>query len=238
MKKLLFLLFGIFIYSNAFSQYNFRRYSLGLGVGMNQPYSDVKLNRNSPAFTLNGDFYLTPFIIGGLETQFGKLKGGGITADEHKREFENTYVTTTLTTRFALGELLNYHRISPLNSIKGLYLGAGAGFLKNTMTVVTRQKIEADGSIYKFPGQDSGINFMVPLVAGINFNFLDAWYETRYIMTIGYQMNVTFGEGMDGFNDPLREGFKNNDSDMFAYATIGLKYCFGRKAPFYRPFAF
>ncbi|MEO8795458.1 MAG: hypothetical protein ABI390_08310 [Daejeonella sp.] len=235
MKKLLFLIFGIFISTSAFSQYNFRRYSIGIGGGMNEPYSDVKVNHRSPAFTLNGDFYLTPFIIGGLESQFGTLRGGSQFDDKHLRQFENSYVTTTVNTKFALGELLNYHRRSFLNSIKGLYIGSGVGFIKNKMTFVTR--IKPDGSNYEFPGKDASINLVVPLHAGINFNFLDAWDETRYIMTLGYQMNVTFGEGMDGFNDPPKK-FENDNNDMFAFATIGVKYCFGRQAPFYRPFRY
>ena len=237
MKKLLFFLLGILIYSNAFSQYNFKRYSLGIGGGMNEPYSDVKVNQMSPAITLNGDFYLTPFIIGGVEAQFGKLRGGGFFTDEHKRQFENSYLTTTLNTRFALGELLNYHRKDFFNSIKGLYVGTGFGFIKNQMTVITREKLESDGRIYKFPGKNASINVLIPVTAGINFNFLDAWDETRYILSIGYQMNVTFGEGMDGYNDPPSK-FKNNDSDMYAFATIGIKYCFGRQAVFYRPFRY
>ncbi len=223
------------MYSSAFSQYNFRRYSIGIGGGMNEPYSDVKYNDRSPAFTLNGDFYLTPFIIGGLEAQFGKLQGGDMANDKHLREFNNSYITSTLNARVALGELLNYHRPSILNSFKGLYIGSGVGFIKNKMTFVTR--IKPDGSNYEFPGKDASINLVVPLTAGINFNFLDGWDETRYIMTLGYQMNVTFGEGMDGFNDPPSE-FENDNNDMFAYATIGVKYCFGRKAPFYRPFRY
>ena len=105
------------------------------------------------------------------------------------------------------------------------------------MTVITREKLESDGRIYKFPGKNASINVLIPVTAGINFNFLDAWDETRYILSIGYQMNVTFGEGMDGYNDPPSK-FKNNDSDMYAFATIGIKYCFGRQAVFYRPFRY
>lgn len=236
MKKLVFFLFAIFSFSDAFSQYNFHRFSIGLGAGPNRPFSDVYTNRTGPAATLYSDFYLTPFVILGAEGQFGKLTGGNRLTDPHLREFENTYKALIFTTKFSLGELLNYNRRSILNTFKGLYVGSGGGFIFNSMSFVTRIKPDGNNN-YTFPGDDSGVNLVVPAMAGIGFNIVDDWGETRYILSAGYQMNLTFGEGMDGFNDPP-EKFENNYNDMYSYATLSLKYCFGRKGVHYRPFRY
>ena len=236
MKKLVFFLFASFIFSNAFSQYNFHRFSVGLGGGPNQPFSDVSRNKMGPAVAIYSDFYFTPFVIGGVEGQFGKLTGGDRVLDPHLREFENSYKTVLFTGKFALGQLLNYNRRSILNTFKGLYVGSGWGLIFNKMSFVTR--IKPDGmNNYTFPGDDSGVNLVVPATAGIAFNIVDGWGETRYIVSAGYQMNLTFGEGMDGFNDPP-EKFENNYNDMYSYATLNLRYCFGRKGVHYRPFRY
>lgn len=236
MKKLLFFLLALFSFADAFSQYNFHRFSLGLGAGPNRPFSDVYTNKVGPALTVYSDFYLTPFVVVGAEGQFGTLTGGNRLTDPHLREFENTYKSLLFTAKFSLGELLNYNRRSILNTFKGVYVGSGAGMIFNNMTFVTR--IKPDGfNNYTFPGEDSGVNVVVPATAGIGFNIVDGWGETRYILSAGYQMNLTFGEGMDGFNDPP-EKFENNYNDMYSYATLSLKYCFGRKGVFYRPFRY
>jgi hypothetical protein len=221
--------------TDAFSQYNFHRFSVGLGAGPNRPFSDVYTNRVGPSTTIYADFYFTPFIVGGVEAQVGRLSGGNRVTDKHLREFANAYKSIVFTGKFSLGELLNYNRRSVLNTFKGLYIGSGGGFIFNKMAFVTR--IKPDGSNYKFPGKDSGVNMVVPAMAGINFNIVDGWGETRYILGAGYQMNLTFGEGMDGFNDPP-EKFENNFHDMYSFSTLSIKYCFGKYGVHYRPYRY
>ncbi|MBC7745785.1 MAG: hypothetical protein H7096_11855 [Flavobacterium sp.] len=236
MRKLLFFLIIVLFSAKAFSQYNFRRFSIGLGGGPNRPFSDVYTNKTGITATIYSDFYFTPFVVGGLETQIGSLKGGNRVLDPHLREFQNSYKTVLFTGKISLGQLLNYNRRSFANTIKGVYVGTGAGFIYNKMKFVTRIKPDGQNN-YTFPGKDSGINMVIPATAGIGFNIDDAWDETRYIISVGYQMNLTFGEGMDGFNDPPSI-FENNYNDMYSYATISVKYCYGRKAAFYRPFRY
>jgi hypothetical protein len=67
---------------------------------------------------------------------------------------------------------------------------------------------------------------MIPVSTGINFNVLDRWGYTRYIFSLNYQMNVTFGEGLDGYNDPAAK-FKNSYPDFYSFASVGVKVCFG-----------
>lgn len=229
-------MFANFIIADAFSQYNFYRFSAGIGAGINQPYSDVSRNKMRPAATVYSDFYFTPFVVATLEGQFGSLVGGDRVEDPHLREFENSYKTVILTGKLALGQLMNYNRRSFLNAFKGLYVGTGAGVIFNKMAFVTRIKPDGNNN-YTFPGDDSGTNFVLPATAGISYNIVDSWGETRFIVSAGYQMNLTFGEGMDGFNDPPAI-FENNYNDMYSYTTLNLRYCFGRKGVFYRPFRY
>ena len=236
MKKLVFSLLALLCASDGFSQYNFHRWSLGLGGGPNRPFSDVYTNKSGPGAVVYSDFYLTPFVVAGAELQFGTLTGGNRISDPHLREFKNSYKTFMFTGKLSLGQLLNYNRRSALNTFKGVYIGSGFGFIMNNMVFVTRIKPDGQNN-YTFPGADSGINLVIPASAGIAFNIDDGWGETRYILSVGYQMNLTFGEGMDGFNDPP-ERFENNYHDMYSYATVSLKYCFGKKAVHYRPFRY
>jgi hypothetical protein len=48
----------------------------------------------------------------------------------------------------------------------------------------------------------------------------------KFGIDIGYQHYVTFGEGLDGYEDPTSK-FKNNAPDQYRQFSIGLKYNFG-----------
>ena len=158
LKTLLFFFISLIITVDAFAQYNFRRFSVGLGGGPNRPFSDVYTNKTGPTATIYTDFYFTPFVVGGIEAQIGSLRGGNRITDPHLREFENAHKTLLFTGKISLGQLLNYNRRSFLNTIKGVYMGTGAGFMYNKMVFVTR--IKPDGlNNYTFPGDDSGVNF-------------------------------------------------------------------------------
>jgi hypothetical protein len=87
---------------------------------------------------------------------------------------------------------------------------------------------------YVFPGADNSVNFVVPLNVGIHWEIKDYWNETRYIIGMNYQSNLTFGEGLDGYNDP-KSIFKNDGVDIYNMGTISVKYCFGPSHGFYRP---
>lgn len=231
LKKWGLVFLGVFMCSASQAQINFSRYSIGGGVGITQSFSDLQKIGTAQSFLFNADYYFTPYITVGLEGQYGTIKGGDKATDAHLRQFQNGYMSILLNGRLQIGEFINYERSEFLYNIRGLYFGTGIGLIQNKMTAIER--VKQDGSNYVFPGTDQSKNLQVPVNFGINFSFYDGWGETRYIVSAGYQMNLTIGEGMDGYNDPSSI-FRNNSPDMYSFASVGVKYCFGPEGISYR----
>lgn len=223
-KRYLALLLTLFTVT-AFGQSNFYRYSAGGGGGGTYTFTDVKKGKFGFGGYGNIDYHFTPFITAGLELQAGILKGGDILEDPHNREFTNVYKALTLNAKFRAGELTDFYYNDFLDYTKGFYLGTGVGVINNQMKKVVRYK-----GTYTFPGDDKGINMVIPLNVGIDFYFPDGWGEMRYTLNINYQANVTIGEGLDGYNDPRTLGFENFNPDIYNFLSIGFKYSFGPKA--------
>jgi hypothetical protein len=64
----------------------------------------------------------------------------------------------------------------------------------------TGQYVETHG----FEGANSGVNFMVPLRFGYEFKFYNAYDQPNIRLDIGYQHNLTFGEGLMVITTQLR----------------------------------
>ena len=241
--KKIFLFYFFFGCVNASAQqFNFKRYGIGLSTGVTHAFTDVPEMKIAPSIVLTADYFITPFVSTYLDLQFGNIKGGSKEVDfanlpnKHGREFSNSYLSATLNTRLALGQLVYYEDNRIVNAIKGLYLGLGVGLIQNNVKNVRVQPLVQPNQTvgYVFPGVNNSTNVTVPLNVGINFEIKDSWSETRYILGVNYQSNLTFGEGLDGYNDPP-EIFENNGFDMYNMGTISFKYCFGPSHGFYRP---
>jgi len=229
LKKTLLILIVLFCWTASSAQYNFYRIGVGLGGGATKYFGDVATNtRFSPSLNLSLDYLFTPFVSAGLEIQKGTISAGDSILDPHKRFFKNSYTSITAGGKIQLGQIANIDFSNFLYSIRGLYVGTGVGVIMNDQKEIMRKKLQAgtpDG-YYHFPGKDKSMELIVPANIGINFNFTDYWGYTRFIVTLNHQFNVTFGEGLDGYNDPPAM-FKNRNPDMYGYTTVGLKYLFG-----------
>ncbi len=161
----------------------------------------------------------------GLEFQLGKLSGGGtdLKIDKDGRQFVNNYKALILHMDVQAGEVINYQGSTVLNVLKNFYLGAGIGGIANS--VVTQRTSVIDPT-YTFPGKDNGINLIVPLRFGYEFKFYNEYDQPNVRLDIGYQHNLTFGEGLDGYADPSTK-FKNNALDQYRQITVGIKVNFG-----------
>ncbi|HEY1024754.1 MAG TPA: hypothetical protein VGE26_06280 [Sphingobacteriaceae bacterium] len=231
MKRVLLTVAASVLILSAFGQYkNFSRISIGAGVGMTQSYTDVKQPGMAQSVRINADYYFTPFLTAGMEGQFGKLHGGDVLTDPHKREFTNSYMAVTANGKVHLGQFINYSLSPILSNIKGLYIGTGLGIINNSMSDIVRT---APGSDYVFPGMDKSMNIVLPFNAGLEYGLDDYWGKTRFLVTAGFQFNFTFGEGIDGYNDPPAK-FKNTMPDVYTFTTIGIKYCLGPEGLFSR----
>jgi hypothetical protein len=205
--------------------YNYNAFGFGIGGGMVHPLADLKKGYNDKAFNANFTYYFNPYVPVVLEFQVGKLRGGGNTVAEDKdtRRYENSYKAIMLHVNYQLGDAFDYYRSDFLNIIKNFYGGIGGGFILNSVNTNRFSLIDLG---YRFPGNDKTVNFIVPLRLGYEFKIYDYYGVPKFGIDIGYQHYVTFGEGLDGYEDPTSK-FKNNAPDQYRQFSIGLKYNFG-----------
>ncbi|WP_256009589.1 hypothetical protein [Desertivirga xinjiangensis] len=222
MKIYLLIIIGCLFALNVSGQYNYYRLSAGVGLGVNTAFTDLEKTRYNQSIIGNLDYNLTPFVSAGLEVQKGTLSGGDKELDPHGRFFKNSYMAFTVNGKAQLGQFVDFESSNFLYAVRGLYVGTGVGIIQNKMTDNVRQR--ADGHI--FTGDDKSSNIAIPINTGINFNILDRWGYTRYILNLNYQMNVTIGEGLDGYNDSAAK-FKNQYPDFYSVFSAGIKICFG-----------
>ncbi|WP_183557191.1 hypothetical protein [Mucilaginibacter sp. SP1R1] len=232
MKK--FILFFVIslavVTAKAQSGYNYYEFGVGGGISYGRAYADTKTQYYHPGFNLNIVYNYNPFLPIALEFQMGKLSGGGRTPDKDPfgRQYANVYKALILHADLQAGDIIDYSYSSFLNAIKNFYIGTGIGAIDNNMTDIQRTNLypQNGGYSYVFPGKNKSINLLVPLRFGYEFKIFDSYDEPAYTISIGYQHNVVFGEGLDGYNDPPQK-FKNNAVDQYAQFVIGFKYNFG-----------
>lgn len=229
LKKTILTVLCTFLFTVSFAQSNYFKWSYGLGAGPN--YSKTDVVKGNWGYTINGEIthHITPFVTASLEGQYGMVQGGDIVNDPHNRQFVNKYTGLNLNVKLMLGEFIYYEKSEFLNNIKGLYLGLGVGAINNNITDVVRYKpawAAYDPGYGPFPGEDKSINLWVPVNLGFNYYLYDGYGYIRYVINFNAQSNFTFGEGLDGYNDPSTK-FKNYDPDTYNVYSIGFKYYFG-----------
>ncbi|WP_053058427.1 hypothetical protein [Pedobacter sp. BMA] len=217
----------IFVANFTFAQSNYFKYSYGFGGGINKSYTDVY--EGSIGYTTYGvfEYNLTPYVTLGLDGQYGMVQGGDIHTDPYNRQFVTKYTSVTLNAKVMMGEYVYYDKSEFLYNLRGLYFGLGVGFINNKVTDVVRQRPSfSNDPGYTFPGKDKSVNLHVPINVGFNYFITDGYGYQRYIININAQANYTFGEGLDGYDDPSNK-FKNYSPDIFNAYTIGFRYMFG-----------
>lgn len=229
-KYLLILLLGVaFNQVKAQSSLSYAAFGIGASVSYNRPYADTRKSDNNLSFAVTGNYFFTPYVPIGLEFQFGKLSGGGETRQEDAsgRYWTNQYKALILHMDVQAGEVIDYQNNDFLNVIKNFYIGFGVGGIYNNMTRIQRynqfEENGPKGDTFGFEGKDNGVNFMVPLRFGYEFKIYNGYDQPNVRIDIGYQHNLTFGEGLDGYNDDPNH-FKNNALDQYRQITIGVKF--------------
>lgn len=223
MKKIIVTLLIILTVKVTFGQVNFYKIVIGGGLGGTTSYADVRESSTSYAGYGELGYNFSPYLTATFEAQMGKVKGGDIVTNLHNRQFTNEFKSFSVNGKVALGQFVDYSRNNFLSVIKGVYLGAGVGMIYNNLTYIVRYKPVTN---YYFPGKDKSSNIVVPVNLGMNFFFKDGNDNLRYIFNVNYQGNFTFGEGLDGYDDP-ESVFKNNSPDFYTLFSVGLKYNFG-----------
>jgi hypothetical protein len=223
LKTTLTSLLALFLCFNASAQTNYYKLSIGAGYGFTQSFTDVDKNDFAQSAYGTLDYFLTPFLSLGGELQYGKIKASPAAHDPTQRQFTNAYKAASINGKLYLGALVDYDRSTFLNAVKWLYVGGGAGIVRNNITKVTRVN---KNNGHQFPGRNASFELMVPLNAGISFYFPDKSGNHRLALNLNLQSNLTMGEGLDGY-DNSSESFKDGFPDIYNFYTIGLKYHLG-----------
>lgn len=194
------------------AQRNFHRFSIGAGAGLTQSRGDVKGSPTSKLINASADYYLTPFLHGGLELQTGNLTGLDAT---NIRYFNNNFKAIITSVKIHLGQFLkddDYRSGLVEKTVRGLFIGSGAGIIKNNQTEIYRQR---DNPLTN--GLNNNKDVFVAFSAGID----NSGFHNRMIAGIRYQYNYALGDQVDGYS---RRGSRN---DVFSNITFSLKYKFG-----------
>jgi len=193
-----------------FAQYNFYKYSFGVGGGITLPFADTRKANYSLANQVVVNYYFTPHITTGLELQFGNMRGG----ERDKNHFTNTFTLINWNVRMQLGQF--YDRFDRLSNFywlaRGLYAGAGIGFIRNNVLAVK-----------------SGIGFtsinhdlIIPFNAGLNLYLPDFYGRDRWEINFNMQFVAAMEDAMDGNLNP-----NSHFNDVYNYFSTGVRYKFG-----------
>ncbi|WP_254070795.1 hypothetical protein [Pedobacter sp. L105] len=208
----------------SFAQSNFYQFAIGGGAGVTQSFTEVPKHATGIAGYGTIDYLFTPFTSLGLEFQKGEINGGNVQTDPLNRQFINSYQSFSINGKVSMGEFMQDHYRGSNNWIRGIYVGAGIGVIKNS-PVYTVHSVEDPDYVYSMQASSSEVYF--PLNIGINFFFPDHEGFYRYVLNVNYQGNLTLGEGLDGYDDS-KVTFQGGKPDIYTYFSVGVKYNLGR----------
>ncbi len=223
MKRIYIFLLCALAGLQASAQSNFYKLSVGAGGGFTVGYGDLRSQTMSPAVYGNAEYYFTPYVSIGGEGQLGRIKSGDTSS--LYANYSNKYKAASFFARVAAGAFMNhtYRHTTLKKLVRGVYVGTGIGLLRNNITdryprVNTNPKIDQ--------GKRASWDAFIPLNVGINYGISEKNGYERFVINLNYQGNLTFGEGMDGFDqNPLF--VRNTSRDIYTFTSIGIKYKFG-----------
>lgn len=229
MKKYTLIICLLIIGAAAKAQYNYSEWGVGGGYGTTRPYSDLRQNDTNKGMYFDLFYNYSPYLPFALEMQIGKLSGGNDLTDPSRRFFVNNYLAFNAHADLQLGEITEYEGNFLMQRLKNLYMGLGIGAIFNNITSVRRNA--ANVPDYVFPGKDHSVNALIPIRLGYEFKIFDYNDEPFMSLNFTYTHNLTFAEGLDGYDDPSSK-FKNNAQDMFRTITVGIKVNFGNSVSY------
>lgn len=223
MKRIYILLLCALAGLQASAQSNFYKLSVGAGAGATIGFGDLRKQVLSPAVYGSGEFYFTPYVSLGVEGQIGRIKGGDTTSSY--ANYNNKYKAGILQAKVSAGAFMNhtYRHTTLKKLVRGIYVGTGIGLLRNN---ITERYPEVNRNPKIDQGKRASWDAFLPLNAGINYGISEKNGYERFVINANFQGNLTFGEGMDGFDqNPLF--VKNTHRDIYTFTSIGIKYKFG-----------
>lgn len=217
MKHIYFVLLISFFSKSLIAQKNFHKFSIGAGGGITHIRGDLNSAQSKQLLLGNTDYYLTPFVHGGLEAQIGKISGQDPSGE---RYFQNDFKAIQISGKIHLGQFMSReagsiaypYKTLLINTIKGIYVGAGGGIIKNNQTQIFRDPYNKSTL-----GTNNNKEIYFPLSVGID----NSGFNRKIIAGIRYQGNYVLGDQVDGY---YRSGSRN---DFYSTITLNVKYKFG-----------
>jgi hypothetical protein len=229
--KRIFLLFILILsvaIAKAQGDYNFMPQGVGLDASTIRGFTNVAKQNNTLSASVFYTYYPSPYFPVTFEIQRGRLWGGSPVTDEYRRWYVNNYWAFLLHADLQLGQVVDYEDNDFMNVMKNVYFGIGGGFVKDNVQN-QRFNVLADGytpGTYRFPGVDNSTDPDVNFRLGYEFKFYNDYDEPSFRIHIEYVHHVVFGEGLDGYDDPITK-FHNNFPDQYRQITIGIVHNFG-----------
>lgn len=222
-KKILSIFIGTFFLTIGTVSAQFSRpISVGAGAGATISLTDLANVESKFAFYGEADYLITPFISVGLRGEKGTLAGNGYNSD-----FQNRYFAGNINGKVRVGQFLtqkdnySYYNLqaSILSKIiSNIYVGAGAGLVKNRIKRQIDPQYQA--AIINQGGEfseDLGeIHFVIPLNVGVDIPFGRTLYGPQWAINVNYQHTLTTNDNLDGI--------KNKSNDQYGFVSLGVKY--------------
>jgi hypothetical protein len=228
-KKILGLFIGVSCLTIGTASAQFSRpISVGAGAGATISLADLANVESKFAFYGEADYLITPFISVGLHGEKGTLAGNGYNSD-----FKNRYFAGNINGKVRVGQFLthkdnySYYNLQAntlSKIISNIYVGAGAGLVKNRIkNKLDQMYVDAIINQGAELADDFGeIHFVIPLNVGVDIPFGRTLYGPQWAINVNYQHTLTTNDNLDGI--------KNKSNDQYGFVSVGVKYAlFNRK---------
>ncbi len=203
--------------------YNYSRYDLGVGMGIDKISGDVLTPSTTAAVHFNFSYNQTPYTNFVFEVQLGRLSGADASTAPKGRQFTSNLTAFVFRGQLQFGEFLDYSRSPIMNAVKNLYVSAGFGYEATNITFIQRYSV---AGIYTAGLSRSQAPF-IPIRIGYEFKMFNTYQEPTVKFDIGYEYNEIFGDNLDGFTS-------GKSNDAYGQFTIGVKFAITGDVTSYR----
>lgn len=260
------LLISVFtcIFTNSYSQSNFRRWSVGVNTGGTIDYMDFRYDKprgynfvgtkgfetnKNLALGLTTDYYVTPYVSVGLYASKLWLKNG---PDDYHRQYKADLMSFEFKGTVVAGQFFRYDVDNWLLLFKNFYFATGLGYVTGTNNVgdydPSLDPYQTANGALAYQGNPLGNRqhkgdfgqskfgaLTVPVEVGYHVNFFDDYDEIRHVVSLGFKTNFSFTDNINGYSDNINAGFQNLFKDTYGTLSLSYKYHFGDFGTYYKP---
>jgi hypothetical protein len=217
--------FSVFIVK-AQKGFNYSQYDLGTSVGFNQVFGDAQTQPYTQSIHFALTYNYTPYTNFVFEVQLGKFQGGDSVANASGRQFTNDFSAYIFRGQLQAGEFIDYSRGPLFNSLKGLYVSAGIGYMVSHITNINRNSIQYPG--FFTDGLNDSMEPFIPLRIGYELKLFNKYEQPNIKFDFAYEYNLILGDDLDGF------AAVPGHHDIYTQFTFGVRFALGAGVTSYR----